>query len=305
MRVVTRSELPDQKLLFRGKVRDVYELDPERLLIVTTDRVSAFDVVMDQPVPYRGVILNQITLFWMNKFSGRIKNHLLASCLKDFPPELAPYADQLAGRSVVVKKTAPLLVECIARGYITGSGWEDYKRSGEICGQPLPAGLKESEKLPQTMFTPSTKAELGSHDQNISLDQAEGLLGAGLFKQVRDMSVSLFEQAGAYALEQGIIIADTKFEFGLYGSELILIDEVLTPDSSRFWPVSGYAPGRGQPSFDKQYLRDWLKSLDWNKEPPPPALPEEVVAQTAARYAEAYERLIGHKFDPSALKEVC
>ena len=297
MQIVTKTELPDHKLLFRGKVRDVYELDERSLLIVTTDRMSAFDVVMDKPVPYRGVILNQITLFWMERFKTIIRNHLLASETADFPSDLKPYADCLEGRSVVVKRTKPLPVECIARGYITGSGWEEYKTTGAICGQTLPAGLEDSAKLPRPLFTPSTKAEAGQHDQNITLEQASQLLGLDLFDQVKKLSLELFAAGGRYALERGIIIADTKFEFGLDGdgSGLLLIDEVLTPDSSRFWPATGYRPGQSQPSFDKQYLRDWLRSLAWNRQPPPPPLPEEVIASTYGKYAEVYKILTGKK----------
>lgn len=293
MKVVTSVELPGFNLLARGKVRDIYELDGSSLLLITTDRMSAFDVIMAEPVPYKGVVLNQITLFWMERFKNIIQNHLLTADFADYPEELQPYRQELEGRSVIVRRARPLPVECIVRGYLAGSGWEEYRKSGTLCGRRLPAGLAESARLPEPMFTPSTKAELGEHDENISDEQAVALLGRETFEQVRAASLAIFQAAGQYALERGIIIADTKFEFGSVDGEIVLIDEVLTPDSSRFWLQEGYEPGHGQPSFDKQYLRDWLSAQPWGKTPPPPALPAEVVRVTAEKYREAYRILTG------------
>ncbi len=297
MQIVTQTDIKEYPLLSRGKVRDIYEIDASTLLIVTTDRMSAFDVIMNEPIPYKGVILNQITIFWMDKFKDIIANHLLATDVKDFPAPLAPYADQLEGRSVLVKKAKPLPIECIVRGYITGSGWKDYQKSGKVCGYELPADLKESQQLPTPLFTPSTKAELGEHDENITMGKARELTGEGLVQKVEEVVLSIYEQASAYARERDIIIADTKFEFGLQGKELLLIDEVLTPDSSRFWPEQGYEPGKGQPSFDKQYLRDWLAGTGWGKTPPPPTLPEDVIAKTQEKYLEAFRLLTGRELD--------
>ncbi|MBZ2170987.1 phosphoribosylaminoimidazolesuccinocarboxamide synthase [Nitratidesulfovibrio sp. SRB-5] len=295
MQVVTQTDIKEYPLLSRGKVRDIYEIDAQTLLIVTTDRMSAFDVIMGEPIPYKGVILNSITLFWMNRFAGLVKNHLIEHDVNRFPAPLAPYRDMLEGRAVIVRKAKPLPVECIVRGHITGSGWKDYKATGAVCGHKLPAGLPESAKLETPLFTPSTKAELGAHDENISIEQASKLLGDDLAARVQELAIAIFSQGREYAEGRGIIIADTKFEFGLVDGEVILIDEVLTPDSSRFWPAEGYAPGKGQPSFDKQYLRDWLASQPWDKTPPPPALPEHVIAETGRKYREAYEILTGQK----------
>ena len=293
MKVVTSVELPGFNLLARGKVRDIYELDGTSLLLITTDRMSAFDVIMAEPVPYKGVVLNRITLFWMERFKHIIRNHLLTAEFDDYPEELQAYRQELEGRSVIVRKAKPLPVECIVRGYLAGSGWEEYRKNGTLCGRPLPADLTESARLPEPMFTPSTKAELGQHDENISDEQAVALLGRETFERVRAVSLDIFRAAGAYALERGIIIADTKFEFGEVDGQIVLIDEVLTPDSSRFWPSAGYEAGHGQPSFDKQYLRDWLSAQTWDKTPPPPALPMEVVRVTAEKYREAYRVLTG------------
>ncbi len=293
MQVVTRTDIREYPLISRGKVRDIYEIDPETLLLVTTDRMSAFDVIMSSPVPYKGVILNQITLFWMNRFAGIIKNHLLESDAARFPAPLAPYRDMLEGRSVLVRKAAPLPVECIVRGYLAGSGWKDYCRTGTVCGHALPAGLQEYARLDTPLFTPSTKAEQGEHDANISREQAAERLGADVAARVEALSLELFTQGRARGEQKGIIIADTKFEFGLLDGELILIDEVLTPDSSRFWPMKDYAPGESRPSFDKQYLRDWLETQPWDKTPPPPALPQAVIDETARKYREAYAVLTG------------
>ncbi len=294
MEVVTHTEIPEYPLLARGKVRDIYALDDERLLIVTTDRMSAFDVVMQEPIPLKGVVLNQITIFWMERFAGLVPNHLLETDVAQFPQPLATRRSQLEGRSVIVRKTAPLPIECVVRGHITGSGWKDYQRTGAVCGVTLPPGLRESEKLSAPLFTPSTKAEIGQHDENITRDEAVVLAGAPLVEEAERLSLALFTQGRDFAESRGLIIADTKFEFGqLPDGQLILIDEVLTPDSSRFWPMDGFEAGKSQPSFDKQYLRDYLASLDWNKEPPPPPLPDEIVAQTRDRYLDAYERLTG------------
>ena len=296
MQVVIRTEITEYPLLSRGKVRDIYEIDADRLLIVTTDRMSAFDVVMNEPIPHKGVVLNLITLFWMDKFSGIIANHLLESDVARFPAPLARHADALEGRAVIVRRARPLPVECIVRGYITGSGWKDYKASGAVCGHALPQGLRESDKLAEPLFTPSTKADLGSHDENITIEQAMATAGQDVVRQAQDAALAIYKAGRDYAAGRGIIIADTKFEFGLTSAGLILIDEVLTPDSSRFWPMDGYTPGQGQPSFDKQYLRDWLSAQPWDKTPPPPALSPEVVERTRAKYVEAYERLTGASF---------
>lgn len=291
MKVVVKTEISAYPLLSRGKVRDIYDVDEKTLLIVTTDRMSAFDVIMNEPIPYKGVILNQITLFWMEKFKDIIPNHLIESDVNRFPAVLAPWKDELEGRAVIVRKAKPLPVECIVRGYITGSGWKDYKATGSVCGYKLPANLRESDKLEPALFTPSTKAELGKHDENISVAQAAELLGAETAAQVERTTLAIYEAGRTYAAGRGIIVADTKFEFGFIDGKLHLIDEVLTPDSSRFWPADQYKPGQGQPSFDKQYLRDWLEKQPWNKQPPPPALPEEIIKATANRYQEAYDIL--------------
>lgn len=296
MRITTKTEISAYPLLSRGKVRDIYDIDDKTLLIVTTDRMSAFDVIMDKPIPYKGVILNQITLFWMDKFKDIIPNHLVESDVDRFPAALAPWKDELEGRAVLVRKAKPLPVECIVRGYISGSGWKDYQKTGTLCGYQLPAGMRESDKLETALFTPSTKAELGQHDQNISLDEAARLLGEDVARKVRETTLAIYEAGRAYAASRGIIVADTKFEFGFVDGELRLIDEVLTPDSSRFWPADQYEPGRSQPSFDKQYLRDWLTAQPWDMQPPAPALPAEVVDATDRRYREAYHILTGKEF---------
>ena len=289
MKVVVKTEISAYPLLSRGKVRDIYDVDEKTLLIVTTDRMSAFDVIMNEPIPYKGVILNQITLFWMEKFKDIIPNHLIESDVNRFPATLAPWKDELEGRAVIVRKAKPLPVECIVRGYITGSGWKDYKATGSVCGYKLPANLRESDKLEPALFTPSTKAELGKHDENISVAQAAELLGAETAAQVERTTLAIYEAGRTYAAGRGIIVADTKFEFGFIDGKLHLIDEILTPDSSRFWPANQYKTGQGQSSFDKQYLRDWLKAQPWNMQPPPPPLPEDVIKITADKYKEAYE----------------
>ena len=290
---VITTDIKEYRLASRGKVRDIYEIDAETLLLVTTDRISAFDVVMPDPIPLKGVILNQITLFWMKMMEDLTPNHILATETADFPKALAPYAAMLRGRSVLARKAKPLPIECIVRGFITGSGWKDYKKTGQVCGHTLPANLQESEKLTTPLFTPSTKADLGQHDENITLDAAKAMLGPELLAKVEGLALGIYSQGRDYAATRGILIADTKFEFGLVGDKLLLIDEVLTPDSSRFWPAAGFAPGKSQPSFDKQYLRDWLSAQPWGKTPPPPALPAEVVQQTRNKYLEAYKILTG------------
>ena len=297
MQCVTSTHLTEYPLLSRGKVRDIYEISADSLLIVTTDRISAFDVIMDDPIPLKGVVLNQITLFWMEKFAGLVPNHLLATELADFPKPLQAHADLLEGRSVLVRRAKTLAIECIVRGYITGSGWKDYQKTGQVCGHALPTGLRESDKLAAPLFTPSTKAELGAHDENISVTQAMAITGESLATQAQDLALGIYSAARDYAEKRGIIIADTKFEFGTVvegGKErLLLIDEVLTPDSSRFWPMSDYAPGRGQQSFDKQFLRDWLESITFNKRPPAPKIPQAIIDQTRAKYLEAFRLLTG------------
>lgn len=291
MKVVVSTDITAYPLLSRGKVRDIYEVDDQTLLIVTTDRMSAFDVIMDKPVPYKGVILNRLTLFWMDRFKGIVPNHILESDVRRFPQALEPWRDELDGRAVLVRKATPLPVECIVRGFITGSGWKSYQQTGMVCGHRLPAGLREADRLEPPLFTPSTKAELGSHDENISFEEASALVGDEAANNARLISLALYEAGRAHAAERGIIVADTKFELGFIDGRLHLIDEVLTPDSSRFWPAADYQPGRAQTSYDKQYLRDWLKRQHWNMEPPPPPLPQDVIDATAQRYQEAYDAL--------------
>jgi phosphoribosylaminoimidazole-succinocarboxamide synthase len=295
MKPVIQTDIKEYPLASRGKVRDIYEISSDSLLIVTTDRISAFDVIMPDPIPLKGRILNQITLFWMDKFKDLIPNHILASDVADYPAPLQPYAAELEGRSVLVRKAKPLPIECIVRGFITGSGWKDYLATGKVSGHTLPAGLQESDMLAEPLFTPSTKAELGEHDENITVDKAKDMLGSELMAQVQSVSLEIYSRARDYARERGIIIADTKFEFGLTDNGLLLIDEVLTPDSSRFWPMDGYQPGHGQPSFDKQFLRDWLTEIGFNKQPPAPRIPDDIANRTQEKYLEAFERLTGSK----------
>ncbi len=297
MKVVMETSIDAFPLIARGKVRDMYEIDSETLLIVTTDRMSAFDVIMNEPVPYKGVILNKITLFWMDRFKEIIPNHLIESDVNKFPEALQPWKEELEGRSVLVKKAKPLPVECIVRGCLTGSGWKDYKATGSLCGYDLPANMKESAKIEPAIFTPSTKAELGEHDENITVAQAKALLGDDIAQKVQDVSLRIFEAGREYAATRGILMADTKFEFGIVNDELVLIDEVMTPDSSRFWPADQYEEGRGQPSFDKQFLRNWLAQQPWDQTAPAPALPQDIIDATAGRYAEAYKILTGKSFD--------
>jgi phosphoribosylaminoimidazole-succinocarboxamide synthase len=290
--IVMKTDFSDLKLVNRGKVRDIYDLG-EHLLIVTSDRISAFDVIMNEGIPNKGFVLTQISSFWFEKMTDLIPNHIVATEVADFPVVTHKYRDLLEGRSMLVKKARPLPVECIVRGYVSGSGWKEYKQRGSISGIPLPSGLIESAKLPQPIFTPSTKAELGEHDENITFEQAEELCGKDLAVQVRTATLAIYNRARDLADAKGIIIADTKFEFGLYDGNLIWIDEALTPDSSRFWPKDRYRPGGPQPSFDKQFLRDYLETLDWGKKAPPPPLPEEIVRKTGEKYMEALTRLTG------------
>jgi len=290
--VIMQTDLPGLALVNRGKVRDIYDLG-EHLLIVTSDRISAFDVIMDQGVPYKGEVLNRISMFWFEQMADIIPNHIIATEVDDFPAVTHPFRDQLEGRSMLVKKAQPLPVECIVRGYISGSGWKEYQQCGSICGIELPKGLKESDKLPEPIFTPSTKAELGEHDENISFDKTVALVGQEMAEQIRDTTIKIYQRARDIAAAKGIIIADTKFEYGIFDGKLLWIDEALSPDSSRFWPKDHYQPGGPQPSFDKQFLRDYLETLDWGKQAPPPPLPEQIVNQTSEKYREALYRLTG------------
>jgi len=290
MPVVMKSDCPELKLVNQGKVRDLYDVG-EYLLIVTSDRISAFDVIMNEGIPQKGYVLTEISKYWFEQMEDIIPNHIVSTNVDDFPEITHQYRDQLEGRSMLVKKAKPLPVECIVRGYISGSGWKEYQEQGSICGIQLPEGLQQSEQLPEVIFTPSTKAELGEHDENISFDVVEELCGAELAAQVRDVTIAIYERARKIAATKGIIIADTKFEFGIFDGELIWIDEALTPDSSRFWPKDEYQPGGAQPSFDKQFLRDYLETLDWDKTAPAPDLPQDIVNKTGQKYMEAKTRL--------------
>jgi phosphoribosylaminoimidazole-succinocarboxamide synthase len=291
-KTISETDFAELKLLKRGKVRDVYDLG-EHLLMVATDRISAFDVVMPNPVPDKGIILTQISLFWFDIMQPLIQNHVVAKDVKQYPEICQSYADALQGRSMLVKKAQPLSIECIVRGYISGSGWKEYTDSGSICGIALPEGLKESQQLPEPIFTPSTKAEQGEHDINIDFNEAANLIGEAKAQKIRDLSVAIYKKGADLAGQKGIIIADTKFEFGSVGDDIILIDEILTPDSSRFWPQESYSPGGPQKSYDKQYLRDYLNTLDWNKKAPGPALPDDVIANTRQKYLDALIQLSG------------
>lgn len=290
---VIATDCPDLHLLHRGKVRDMYEIPghADKLLMVATDRISAYDVVMADPIAGKGKVLTEISLFWFKLLGDIIPNHLISADINDFPAVCQQYRDQLEGRSMLVKRTKVVPIECIVRGYISGSFWSAYKKDTTVCGFTLPAGMQESDKFQEPLFTPSTKAEQGLHDENISIARMEELVGPELTAKMALVSVQLYQRAADYARTKGIIIADTKFEMGLDGEQLILIDEVLTPDSSRFWPLDQYTPGKGQPSFDKQFLRDYLSSLDWNKQPPPPPVPAEILEKTKSRYQEAQVKL--------------
>ena len=289
---LTQTDFSDLNLVHRGKVRDLYEVE-DKLLMVATDRISAYDVVMDDPIPHKGEVLTKLSLFWFDYLKDIIPHHLISADPADYPAVCTPYRQELVGRSMLVKKAEPLPVECIVRGYISGSFWSAYQKNTIVCGFKLPEGMKESEQFPGILFTPSTKAEQGLHDENISLEQMEKIVGSAETKKIAEISIALYEKASSYARSKGIIIADTKFELGWFEGELILIDEVLTADSSRFWPEDDYQTGRGQASFDKQFLRDYLSSLDWGKTPPPPKLPQEIIDKTSARYLEALERITG------------
>ncbi|MHC4623739.1 MAG: phosphoribosylaminoimidazolesuccinocarboxamide synthase [Planctomycetota bacterium] len=279
----------------RGKVRDIYDLG-DKLLIVATDRISAFDVVMANGIPYKGIVLTQISLFWFDFLSDEVEHHFITDDVNKFPEPFCNHADQLAGRSMLVKKGKVLPIECVVRGYLAGSGWKEYKDSGTVCGQRLPDGLKQCEKLPELIFTPATKAEQGTHDENISFERSVEILGAERAEYVRDWSMDIFEKAGEYAAERGMILADTKFEWGVADGKIILIDEVLTPDSSRFWPADKYQAGRDQESFDKQFVRNYLESISFDKSGPGVELPEDIATKTSEKYIEAYERLTGKTF---------
>jgi len=291
-RVIRETQFPGLAPA-RGKVRDIYDLG-DKLLIVATDRLSAFDVVLPTPIPDKGRVLTQLSLFWFDLLKDVIPNHVLSAT--DFPAPFDAHREELAGRSMVVRKTQPLAIECVVRGYVSGSGWKDYRSTGKICGIALPQGLRESDRLPEALFTPSTKATSG-HDENISFEQAATLIGKDLAERLRDVSLEIYRRAAAYVEPRGVILADTKFEFGLLNNELIWIDEALTPDSSRFWPADQYKPGGAQPSFDKQFVRDYLERIQWPKTPPGPDLPSDVVAATRAKYREAYRILVGHELD--------
>ena len=281
----------------QGKVRDIYDLG-DTLLLVASDRISAFDVVLPDPIPYKGEVLTKLSLFWFELLGDIVPNHFLSADVADLPERFAPHADYLRGRFMLVKKADVFPVECIVRGYLAGSGWNEYRRQGTVCGIELPDGLVESDRLEEPLFTPSTKAEIGDHDENISFEQMVGIIGPEVAEELRRVSIAIYSTAREHAASRGIIIADTKFEFGLVDGAITLIDEVLTPDSSRFWPVDAYEPGHGQPSFDKQYVRDWLVEAGWDKTPPPPALPDDIVRGTSERYIQAYELVTGRTFVP-------
>ncbi len=290
--VVAETNLADLKLLHRGKVRDLYDLD-DRLLIISTDRISAFDYVLSNGIPYKGRVLTALSEFWFDFTSSIVENHLITTDVAAYPDNVRHNADSVEGRSMLVHKANRIDVECVVRGYIAGSAWAEYKKDGTVCGARLPEGLQESDRLSELIFTPATKAEYGEHDENISIAQMEGIIGKDLAERVMQTSVALFEAASERAEEVGLILCDTKFEFGLLGEKLILIDEVFTPDSSRFWPKDEYEPGRSQRSFDKQYVRDYLNEIGWNKQPPVPELPEEVVEKTSEKYLDVYRMIVG------------
>jgi phosphoribosylaminoimidazole-succinocarboxamide synthase len=295
--ILLESSIPAWPLVARGKVRDIYRSDSgEQLLIIASDRISAFDYILASGVPDKGRVLTQMTLFWLDFLKDVTPNHLLTANVDEYPAELHEYRSQLEGRSMLVKRARMVDVECVARGYLSGSGWKEYQELGSVCGIQLPAGLRESDQLPQPLFTPATKAASG-HDENIPFEFVVDSVGADLARRLREMTLAIYVKAAAYAATQGILIADTKFEFGFVGDQLVLADEVLTPDSSRFWPAATYSPGGAQPSYDKQYVRDYLESIHWNKQPPAPALPSEVAARTSEKYKEAYRALTGAAFD--------
>ena len=289
--------LPGVTRLGSGKVREIYALDAEHLLLVASDRISAFDVVMPTAIPDKGKVLTAMTAFWLDHLHGTVPDHRISTDVADYPAVLGPHADALRGRSMLCRRADVLPVECVARGYLAGSGWKEYRADGTVCGIALPPGLQESAQLPEPIFTPATKAELGDHDENITFERMADIVGLDVAKRLRDITLELYSMAAAHALAKGIILADTKFEFGVVDGDLTLIDEVLTPDSSRFWPADDYEVGRSQASFDKQYVRDWLETQDWGKTAPGPDLPDDIVAGTRRRYVDAYERLSGRSFD--------
>jgi phosphoribosylaminoimidazole-succinocarboxamide synthase len=294
--VVLQTDFPDLKLHASGKVRDVYQLDSERLLFVATDRISAFDYVLATGIPHKGRVLTQISLFWFDFLCDLVPNHLITADVEQYPQALQKYAEVLRGRSMIVQRAEMFPVECVVRGYISGSAWKEYKATGKVCGIELPAGLRESEAFPEPIFTPATK-EVSGHDENISFARMCEILGSETSSTLRELTLRIYKKAAAYARQRGIIIADTKFEFGRTAKGITLADEVLTPDSSRFWPADKYAPGRGQESYDKQYVRDYLEEIHWNKQPPAPALPDEVARRTSEKYLDAYYQITGHKLD--------
>jgi phosphoribosylaminoimidazole-succinocarboxamide synthase len=294
--VLLRTDIPNLELHASGKVRDVYQLDDKHLLFVATDRISAFDYVLATGIPHKGRVLTQISLFWFGFLHDLVPNHLVTADVKRYPAAVQEYTDQLAGRSMMVLRADMVPVECVVRGYISGSAWKEYKASGKVCGIELPKGLRESDKLPQAIFTPATKATTG-HDENIPFQEMERIVGSERSQKLRDISLKIYTQAADYARQKGIIIADTKFEFGITSQGITLADEVLTPDSSRFWPADKYQPGRAQDSYDKQYVRDYLEEIRWNKQPPAPALPPDVARQTSEKYLEAYHQLTGRELD--------
>ncbi|MFZ0310684.1 MAG: phosphoribosylaminoimidazolesuccinocarboxamide synthase [Candidatus Sulfotelmatobacter sp.] len=294
--VLLQTDFPDLRLHASGKVRDVYQLDDERLLFVATDRISAFDYVLATGIPHKGRVLSQISLFWFDFLSDIVPNHLITADVERYPQALQKYADQLRGRSMLVRRAQMFPVECVVRGYISGSAWKEYKATGKVCGIDLPSGLRESEAFPEPIFTPSTKASTG-HDENISFASMCEIVGTETASTLRDLTLRVYKKAADYARQRGIIIADTKFEFGRTALGITLADEVLTPDSSRFWPADKYAPGRAQESYDKQYVRDYLEEIHWNKQPPAPALPSEVALRTSEKYLDAYFQVTGHKLD--------
>jgi len=292
--VLLTTNFPDLHLKASGKVRDVYDVDAGHLLFVATDRISAFDYILATGIPNKGRVLTQMSMFWFEFLKDLVPNHVATANVNEYPQALQKYADQLHGRSMLVKRAEMFPVECVARGYLSGSGWKEYQATGSVCGIPLPPGLRDSDQLPEPIFTPATKAETG-HDENISFDRMVGILGPELSEQLRTLTLTIYKQAADYARQRGIIIADTKFEFGRTAAGITLADEVLTPDSSRFWPLDTYAPGKAQNSYDKQFVRDYLESIQWNKQPPAPALPAEVASKTSEKYVEAYRRLTGRE----------
>jgi phosphoribosylaminoimidazole-succinocarboxamide synthase len=291
-KVILQTNFPKLHLVKRGKVRDIYDVG-EHYLIVSTDRLSAFDVIMEQGIPYKGKVLTRISEFWFKFTEGIIPNHLISTTVEDFPESCLAYKEDLEGRSMLVKKAEIFPIECIVRGYISGSGWNDYKKTGKISGIELPAGLQESEKLPEPIFTPSTKAEIGTHDENISVEEANNISGKETVESIKNAALEIYKSAVAYAADREIIIADTKMEFGTYNNKIILVDELLTPDSSRFWPVKKYEKGRAQESYDKQFVRDYLLSIKFNKKPPAPKLPEEIITKTSEKYLDVLFKLTG------------